>query len=182
MYASKVSAVFGLVALTITLIFPSLVFAAPLAGSSSNQDSPTVSVGVGFILNKLDHTSDSFSLAWYLHKHPIEVNGNSVPVRLVDHSSEADYSVSGHIEGDVSYTYGAMPNPHQYSWRQEANLKLRKSGTKAENVYFVSTGSVEESQVIPSIRALALKDVWKQLAEHLQQRIARDLQSAGSVH
>ena len=73
----------------------------------------SVKVGVGYILNTLDGTSESFSLASYLRENPTAVPGEVV---LIDHPLDADYSISGQIDGSVGADYADVQGTIS-SWR-----------------------------------------------------------------
>src|SRR6188474_2573470 len=73
-----------------------------LPDTSVVNNSSEVLIGIGTIIDTTDYTSGTFDLFRFFADHPIIINGKDrARLAIVDHPSEAEYSITGLIEGFI---------------------------------------------------------------------------------
>ena len=147
---------------------------APKAAVDPNL--PTIKVGIGTVADLLDGTTDSFDLYGYLIAHPVQVKGvNIVPV-MIDHASEAQYSVSGEVDGPISLVHSGDTDISGYSWDRTATLRLRRGVAKIADLTLSAQGKADSRGAISALRARVTEQLWRQVSEKLAEQIVADLQ------
>ncbi|MBI5215706.1 MAG: hypothetical protein HY960_08130 [Ignavibacteriae bacterium] len=93
------------------------------------------SLGIGAIVNTIDQTTESFIVFDYFESHPIVVNSKKLSLRYVDHPNEAQYTVTGELDGSMSMS----------SYRLHADYFLWKDGKKIQQLSISWSGTTNET-------------------------------------
>jgi hypothetical protein len=147
--------------------------ARALAQTSSQP--AQLSLGVEAITDTSDDTSDCFDFVQYLKQHPIKIAGTDVEVRLVDRPQDADYSISGDVDTTYRLDWQHDSGLYSYQWTESTRLRLRKSGSQAQELDAASSGSSSNSDPIVDFRHLILQDLWTKIEAEIASRMAQDL-------
>lgn len=83
---------------------PALLAISLLPASVAAEPAP-LRLGIGGIVHSLDGTTESFAALEALRERGVHAAQRPVRVALVDHPAEADYTVSGVIEGDIAWRH-----------------------------------------------------------------------------
>ena len=140
------------------------------------EKAPARTLGIASVLDELDRTSESFSLYRYLSAHPPSFRGRKLRVILVDHPAEADFSISGSIDGLMTF------QGDTYSIREVAHFIIRASGSPIDTLHMKYDFDLMVDLSNPrdrtrQIRGEKLLNVWRALSssieDSLRERAAR---------
>jgi hypothetical protein len=81
------------------------IVAFSLVSASTPVTVSGVTIGIGNITNTFDSTSESFSLIRYLRKKHADEVGQGPQFVLVDHPTDADFVVTGVVDGSYLVTF-----------------------------------------------------------------------------
>jgi hypothetical protein len=134
-------------------------------------------IGIGQITDNFDSTTASFDFYSYLKDHPIINAGLPLSFDLVDISSEAEYSVSGEINGYIKMIYhDSEDKRYQYIWNRSLTITLRRNGAKATQwtLPFEGRANFHEKDEYFNIRGLINENGWKMLESKIDEYVSRE--------